>query len=358
MSKDYTSLITSEHADKPNFVAALGLVANGVADITAAVQTLLALFDFDTALGQQLDFVGQWIGLSRTVGGVLSVPFFGFADDASALGFTELTNPATGARFVELGEDTSSSATLADPEYRLVLAAKILQNQWDGSQAQFETALADIIQAPITVVDPGVHVVMLRPNELLDPVLTQLLTGYDLIPRAAGVRYQFAFQSASPNAWTTAGTATSPSPTTVQKVSGTNAWNSAAWVAQPAAHIWVQWTVPGTGPAMMAGLAQNPSGSPNFPTLNFGLETAGGGIQVWEAGVQQNGPFPSGNWGSYLPGDSFGVYWDGTNAVYLHNGVPFKVTTPAIANNPGALQAMFALFSVGAEADNINIATA
>ncbi len=350
---DYTALVTSEH-QQPNFLATVALTANAIADIVALEQELPALFDLDSAIGSFLDVDGQWIGLARTVGGIFLINFFGFADDASALGFGELTDPSAGGRFVELGEDTTSTATLADPEYRTVLRAKILQNDWDGGLAEFEAALADVIGIPVTTIDPGTRVVMMKPSAAIDAVLQQLLTGYDLIPRAASVRYQFVFPTTG-YTWTFAGTASSPSITTVQKLSGTNAWNSSAFIANPSQHLWVQWTVPDVTHGLMAGLAQNPSGSPNYPTLNFGLFCTAGGIQVWEAGVQQNGPFTGGNWGSYLAGDAFGVYWDGKSAVYLHNGVPFKVTTPA--SPPGTLAPMFCLFSVGAEADNIYVST-
>jgi hypothetical protein len=351
MATDYSLLVTSEH-QQPNFLATVALTANGIADITALAQQLPALFDLDAAIAGQLDVDGQWIGLARTVGGVFLINFFGFADDVSALGFGELTDASAGGRFVELGEDTTSTATLQDPEYRTVLRAKILQNDWDGSLGEFETALMEVVGTTTTVVDPGTRVVMLKPNAAIDLVLQQLLTGYDLIPRAAGVRYQFVFVL-SGYAWTLAGTASSPAINTVQKTSGTNAWNSAAWVAAPAQHSWVQWTVPDVTKGLMGGLAVNPSGSPNFPTLNFGLFNTAGGIQVWEAGVQQNGPLPGGNWGSYLAGDAFAVYWDGKSAVYLHNGTPFKITTPN--SSPGSLSPMFCLFSVGAQANNIYI---
>ena len=351
---DYTSLIPAENNQQPDFTALVALLANGVGDLVDTIRSLPASFDLDAAIQAQLDVDGEWIGVSRTVGGVLLVGFYGFADDATALGFGDTTDPSVGGRYAELGEATTSSATLGDPEYRTVLRAKILQNDWDGTQLEFQEALADVVGSAVTVYDPGTRVVLIQPNAAVDPVLQQLLTGYDLIPRAGSVRYQFAFAFGTLS-WTLAGTATSPSPTTVQKATGTNAWNSAAWVASPAAHLLLQWTVPDVVNGLMGGLAANPSGSPNYPSLNFGLFNTAGGLQVWESGVQQVGPFPGGSWGSYQAGDQFAVYWDGKSAVYLHNGAPFKVTTPA--SNPGALSPMFCLFSVGAQANNIYLYT-
>lgn len=344
---DYSTLVTSEYKNSPNFLQTVQLTANGIGDITSAIQSLPALFDLDAAIGSQLDVDGQWIGFARTVGGVVLVQFFGFADDATALTFGELGSPAVGGRFYELGEDTSTTATLADPEYRLLLRAKILQNDWDGSVAEFESAIADVIAMPTTIIDPGTNVVLIMPSAAVDPVLSQLLTGFDLIPRAAGVRYQFVFP-ASGYAWTTVGTATSPNISTVQKLTGVNAYDSSAYVASPSTHVYLSWTVPDTTHYMVAGLATNPSGSPNYPTLNFGLHTSGTGfVALYESGTQVATA------GSYSPGDNFAVYYDGKEAVYMHNGSIIHTTVASV----GALSPMFCLSTVGAQANNIKLAT-
>src|SRR5579862_5364414 len=104
MPIDYRTLITSEHSQQPNFLATVNLTANGIGTITSLLQSLPALFDLDAAMGAQLDVDGKWIGLSRVVTGVPLVAFFGFADDSSALPFGDLNVPATGGRFIELGE--------------------------------------------------------------------------------------------------------------------------------------------------------------------------------------------------------------------------------------------------------------
>jgi len=348
MSVDYSQLLTSEYSGQPNFVATVQLTANAIGDITSLIQSLPAAFDLDNAIAAQLDVDGQWIGFARTIGGVLIVQFFGFADDSTALGFSELTNPSTGGRFIELGEDTSQTATLADPEYLQLLRAKILQNNWDGSPGEFMTAIAEVIGVPTSVIDPGTNVVLIMPSQTIDPVLSQLLTGYDLLPRPAGTRYQFVFM-ASGYVWTTAGTAISPNLATVEKLTGTTAWDSSAFVASPSTHIYLSWTVLDITHYLMGGLSTNPSGSPNYPTLNNAIYNSGGVIEVYESGNNQ------GSFGTYAAGDTFAVYWDGKSAVYLHNGAPFKVTTPA--SSPGSLSPMFCLYSVGGQADNILIST-
>lgn len=344
---DYSELVTSEYSNSPNFLQTVQLTANGVGDITSVIQSLPALFDLDTAVGSQLDVDGRWIGFARTIGGVVLVQFFGFSDDATALTFGELGNPSVGGRFYELGEDTSTTATLADPEYRLLLQAKILQNDWDGSVAEFESAISDVIAMPTTIIDPGTNVVLIMPSAAVDPVLSQLLTNYDLLPRAAGVRYQYVFPQ-SGYAWTTAGTATSPNINTVQKLTGVNGYDSSAYIASPSTHIYLSWTVQDNTHYIMGGLATNPSGSPNYPTLNFGLLESGNGfLAIYESGVLVTS-LPA-----YAPGDILSVYYDGKEAVYLRNGSILHVTVASV----GALSPMFSLSTVGARANNIQIAT-
>lgn len=345
MSTDYTQLITSEHNQKPNFVATVALTANGIADITALIASLSNEFDIDNAIGAQLDVVGQWIGQGRQVQGILLVQFFGFADDPTALTFGELNNPAIGGRFVELGDNGTSSAVLQDPEYRTILKAKIIANDFGGTIDELEDATNDIIGVPCQFIDPGTRVVMIIVSAEIDPVIQALLTGYDILPRPAGVRYQTVFLT--PETWSTVGTAL-VSGNQISKPTGSNAWDSSVYAASPASHINLTWTIVSNPPAFMGGLALNPSVSPNFSTLNYGLGCIGGAVQIWESGVNVlNVP------GGYAPGDTFSVYWDGNEAVYLHNTTVLRV----VAHAPQSLCPMFSIFSQGTIINNVTVST-
>lgn len=132
---DYLDLIPSEHADKPNFRAVLTAALSPVVDGQAVADSLSAGFDLDVAAGQQLDFVGQWVGISRT----LHVPIPGkyFSFNTANLGFNQgiwfnPDNPAEGI------------ITLDDNTYRTMIRAKILANTWDGSLQMANEGLARI----------------------------------------------------------------------------------------------------------------------------------------------------------------------------------------------------------------------
>jgi hypothetical protein len=499
-AQDYTQLITSEHSQQPQFMALVELWTDTIADITDLIDSMPALFDLDQAIGAQLDVLGEWIGLNRAVGGILLVQFFGFSDDTSALAFGELSNPSVGGRFYELGESTTSTAILSDPEYRILLKAKILQNQWNGSAVQFQEALYSVlgISLPIQLVingdfsngntgwfgngvldqpptqvfavpgsgaptktygdfiygntingnqfavtagqqyavssyssatssagypgqiglelngtgqptifviaytipataigwafysglvtipagytlaqawvgnagptdnvvlpdwfhtlisviqwnpfifDPGTNCILIAPQNVVDPVLTQLILNYDILPRTAGSRYQFVFPFLPPFNWSVAGTVTA-SGTTVQKLSGANAWDSAAWIAQPSAKIYMTWTA-SSGNNAMGGFAVNPATSPSFQTLNYAIYLFLGVLEVYNSGGFV------GSFGSYSVGDEFGIYFDGESVVYIKNGIPFYQQT--VATTPGPLNPMFSIASPNSSSQLANI---
>jgi hypothetical protein len=146
------------------------------------------MFDIDNAFGAQLDVVGQWVGRSRVVEDILDPVFFGFSDDIAAQPFGELINVAVGGRFYELGEVFSSSSTLGDPEYKTILKAKIVRNQWDGTIDGLENALSYVFNTQAAVIDQGNLTLQVNIGRPITGIEKTLLSTFDLLPRAAGVR--------------------------------------------------------------------------------------------------------------------------------------------------------------------------
>lgn len=80
----------------------------------------------DTAVGAQLDGIGEIAGLERPERPIDTVGAFGFLGDDNALGFGTLTDSDIGGNFVLLGDTTQ---LVGDDLYRLLIRAKIIQNQ-------------------------------------------------------------------------------------------------------------------------------------------------------------------------------------------------------------------------------------
>lgn len=177
----YTDLVVPEHAGAANFMAALSAVLQPVADGISALSDLPGLYDVDTAVGDQLDTVGLWVGVSRNIALPLTDIYFAF--DQVNVGFDQ------GVWFERYDPITNQFA-LPDDHYRLLIYAKIAANQWDGSIPGAYAAWAKLFSPGNTVLiqdggDMTMTIGFLGP--LPDALTTALLTGGYLSLKPAGV---------------------------------------------------------------------------------------------------------------------------------------------------------------------------
>ena len=127
--RDYVSLITSEHINRPKYRQTVINTVQPYVDDQKMVGGLPCLFDVDIAVGEQEDFTGQWIGKTRYV--TLGDVFFSW--DVEGLGWDE-------ANWRGPFDPENMLARLDDYHYRLLLYASIVANRWDGSVPSAYTA--------------------------------------------------------------------------------------------------------------------------------------------------------------------------------------------------------------------------
>jgi hypothetical protein len=124
--QNYIDLIPTQNRAMPKFSAMLSATIQPFVDGINLLNGVPLLFDVDTAVGAQLDVVGQWVGVSRRLSFALVGAYFSW--DIPGAGWNQgnwklPTDPATGV------------VILTDVYYRAVLKARILNNQWDGDVA-------------------------------------------------------------------------------------------------------------------------------------------------------------------------------------------------------------------------------
>lgn len=179
-STDYTNLITSQHADKPKFVATIATTCQPLVDLFNVFSAMNADFDLNLAVGAQLDVVGQIIGISRQ----LKIPLVGVY-------FTLDTGPGLD-NGVLIGpyDPTTGLVSLPDAYYRFLLAAKILNNYWDGTK-ETAYAISQAIFAPLGYTlfiqdysNLTVALGLIGAQEPPPPIIIAMLTGglFDLTP--------------------------------------------------------------------------------------------------------------------------------------------------------------------------------
>ena len=191
----YTSLITSEHASKPKFMAMVSVLAQWAADRQNMLASIPGLFDVDNAVGQQQDMTGQWIGQSRNLSEPLTGVYFSF--DTASVGFDQGT-------WLGPYDPTTGLVSLPDEAYRILLYAVIAANNWDGTVPGAYTAWNTIFEPlgyQILIQDNQdmtMNIVLVGPAP--DAVTLALFTGGYLSLVPAGVAVNFYYVQSVPGA--------------------------------------------------------------------------------------------------------------------------------------------------------------
>ncbi len=200
----YQGRMAYQYANLPR---ASAHIRNFVAQAVASnfLESLQGAFDLETAVGPQLDIIGKYIGASRIVTVPLNTPYFGFWDaeqtDASLQnpnGFYDARNGQTGAgdrvdvpaattvtvssgetvyfssstidgdlvvdgdfiqsqfiyaEFYSALNASTSTTTLSDGQYRVLLKLKIVLNSSDGTLASIQYFIALFFPEQVTVID-------------------------------------------------------------------------------------------------------------------------------------------------------------------------------------------------------------
>ena len=182
----WQALITSEHADKPNFMATLAVLLQPLADDIAVLNTMPAAFNVDLAIGAQLDAVGQWVNVSRYTNVALTGVYFSF--DTAGQGFDQ------GVWWNPFSPATTLSA-LPDDIYRDLIKFNIALNRWDGTIPGIYAAWNSVFGASgyVLLVQDNIHMHMgyAIAGPTMPPVLQGLyLAGY-FSHRPAGVHVDY-----------------------------------------------------------------------------------------------------------------------------------------------------------------------
>jgi hypothetical protein len=157
----YLSLLTSQYQNSPNFLAWTTALLQPLIDAGVLIQYIVNDFDLDAALGPQLDVVGQLVGASRTL------PF----------------QPSNGV-----------SPVLTDSVYKILLKAKIAQNQWNGQIDSLYMLWGQLFPGgKLLVVDNQNMSATIFISGVFSSITSDLVLHGLIVPRPEGVEYTYAF---------------------------------------------------------------------------------------------------------------------------------------------------------------------
>ena len=153
-------LITSEYGESVKFNQVLNTLLTLVQNVSNVNHQMSILMNIETATGKTLDLIGGILGQPRQVN----------------------FQPST------------ASSILNDDYYRMILKAKIVKNQWDGTKEQFYNLSRTLFpDNPIIIFDNQNMTANILIFGLEDTLSHELITHGYIIPKPAGVKYIYGF---------------------------------------------------------------------------------------------------------------------------------------------------------------------
>jgi hypothetical protein len=215
-NQTYLDLITSEYVNQPDFNATVNFMVSIQVWVQSLMSSMLQLFYLGTPpVGNQLDIVGQWVGVSR----VIAIPIQGNGiyftwDDTQFDGWDFGTwQPNTGPATITI---------LPDDAYLTLILARIAANNWDGTTEGAYKIWRSLFPGFTILIDDNENMSyqMAIIGGIVDSLTLALLTGGYIPLRPEGVEITNYYVSVDTN------------PAFAWDVENTNlkGWNQGSWL--------------------------------------------------------------------------------------------------------------------------------
>jgi hypothetical protein len=191
MVEYYKDLLLNQWVNSVNARATIGVLAG------AAVCDLVPLairdgFDIETAIGAQLDILGEYIGFNRNIPIEVERDYFQFDDytgpNTDAVGMSDYTDPSVNPNGVFYRYVFSNTVTtaLADDEYRFLLKLKVLLNNSDNTLYYVTNLLYEFFGGDVYCVDNADMTIDYYVSETAN-YIAQIAVDQGLLPKPMGV---------------------------------------------------------------------------------------------------------------------------------------------------------------------------
>ena len=156
----YKNLLIIQYNNKQKAQSTIELLTNEFW-ASGIAQDVRDAYNIDTAIGEQLDILGKYIGVDRFYTSTqLNDDYFGFADatntggvSANIVGFDNATSPDKSGLFLSSDAVIGNEFELNDETYRTLLKLKIIQNYSNHSMQSISESLFTFFGDSIIVVD-------------------------------------------------------------------------------------------------------------------------------------------------------------------------------------------------------------
>lgn len=124
--QNYLDLITSQYQNQPSFKSTVSFMVALPVQVQNLLGSMVAIFDLDTPpVGDQLDIIGRWVGVSRNVAIPISGVYFTWDGSDYRVGWDFGT--------WQPSNQPTQITSLPDDAYLSLIRARIAANNWDGT---------------------------------------------------------------------------------------------------------------------------------------------------------------------------------------------------------------------------------
>lgn len=188
--------ITEQFKDKPIIDKLIRLLIGEWDEMQIVLQDLQQLRSIDTAVGAQLDVIGEIVGRPRGLVTSDVFYYFGFQSAPLAGSYASLTDSTVGSPYYSLDAPTGISREPSDEEYRLILKSKIIKNRTMSRPEDVIHAYKFLFSAGAVTIDEYAPAkVRIGIGKILTNVERGLLFDLGgagtLIPKTVGVNYVY-----------------------------------------------------------------------------------------------------------------------------------------------------------------------
>lgn len=197
---DMRSKVTMSFEDSPVFDKYLQLFASQVEEIQQVYKQLMQDRSIDTAVGKQLDIIGDIVGQPRELISTEFIPYFGYQGAFEVQSYGDLDDSSVGGYYWDYNQPLAGNVLLNDEQYRLFIKAKILKNITRATPEDvinFITFVFGVEKVQITV-DQGAEQALILVSDDLNLFEIALLRYFVdkeyrsyFVPKSLGVGYVF-----------------------------------------------------------------------------------------------------------------------------------------------------------------------
>lgn len=199
--------VTEAFKEKPVFDAYLQLISNYSAEMQSMFTSLGLERWIDTAVGAQLDILGEIVGQDRVIVGGELIQFFGYLGALNAKSYGTLYDPTIGGYYRGKNQAIGADYILNDEAYRIFIRGKIIKNTTRSTPEdiirfiRFVFPQVDRVQIEKSEYGEADIVVFSNSLTLLERgLITYFLEGKTyttyFVPKTLGVKYNITFVQA------------------------------------------------------------------------------------------------------------------------------------------------------------------